>query len=162
MPVTEKMFAFAITLTKEAYASDPSGRIYMLSDLASMSTYSDVSARIDTLKYKIKMDKLAASTNAVMDKIEKQPVPGHYMINGSHIVIKLGKVSKMPYVMKDGCYLGNKHDDAKAIMADVVANGMTYAIAYAKKTSKCGVCNTKLTDPKSIAAGIGPICAKKF
>ena len=151
MPVSEKMFSYATDLTVKAYA-DPTQRITMLADLAAMSTYSQVSARIETLKalvYKIEASK-------------PQPVAGHYVIDGAHVEIKIGKASKTAYVIKDGCYLGSKHDDAKAILADVLANGQTYAIAYAAKTGKCGVCNTKLTDPKSIAAGIGPICAKKF
>lgn len=34
--------------------------------------------------------------------------------------------------------------------------------AYGKDTGICGICNRTLTDPVSIANGIGPICANKF
>lgn len=36
------------------------------------------------------------------------------------------------------------------------------AAAYGKTTGQCIVCGRELTDPNSIAAGIGPICADRF
>jgi len=150
---TPAAFSYAIALTTKA-VPNPAQRVQALRELAGM-TGPALSDRIDLLKLQIKLNAAKATPAA-------QPVPGQYMIDGAHVQIKVGKVSKMAYVIKDGCYLGNKHADARAILADVAANGQTYAIAYAKMTGKCGVCNTKLTDPKSIAAGIGPVCAKKF
>lgn len=35
-------------------------------------------------------------------------------------------------------------------------------IAHGKLTGICGCCGRTLTDPASIEAGIGPVCAKKF
>jgi hypothetical protein len=35
-------------------------------------------------------------------------------------------------------------------------------IAYGKKTGSCGCCGRTLTDPVSVAAGIGPVCAENF
>ena len=35
-------------------------------------------------------------------------------------------------------------------------------VAYAKESGNCFRCNRKLTNPESIASGIGPECAKKF
>lgn len=32
----------------------------------------------------------------------------------------------------------------------------------AKRTGRCSCCGRELTDPASIAAGIGPVCAKRF
>jgi hypothetical protein len=153
---TPAAFSYAIKLTTQA-VPNPAQRLPLLRELAGMNGPA-LSKRIDLLKAQIRINttKVAATAPAA------QPVPGHYMIDGAHIVIKVSKLTKFAYVLKDGCYLGNKHADAKAILADVAANGQTYAVAYAAKTGKCGVCNTKLTDPKSIAAGIGPVCAKKF
>lgn len=34
--------------------------------------------------------------------------------------------------------------------------------AYGRRTGVCGCCGRTLTDPKSIAAGIGPICASRY
>jgi hypothetical protein len=33
---------------------------------------------------------------------------------------------------------------------------------YASETGECGVCGAELTNPESVAAKIGPICAQKF
>lgn len=37
-----------------------------------------------------------------------------------------------------------------------------YAINYGRRTGACGVCGRTLTDPASIEAGIGPVCARKY
>ena len=39
---------------------------------------------------------------------------------------------------------------------------LTAAIRYGKVSGSCSCCGRELTDPQSIEAGIGPICAKKF
>lgn len=49
-------------------------------------------------------------------------------------------------------------DTIKAIAADPLAVG----VAYGKKTGRCCVCGIELTDPVSIANGIGPICESNW
>lgn len=163
-PASEAAFAFAVKLSRQA-VTDGAGLVLVLGELASMNAQ-QISDRIDTLKVQIKLNQtktVLASATATIDTIAaKQAVPGHYMIDGSHVQVKLPKFTKAAYVIKDGAYMPAKWPETQAILADVAANGQTYAIAYAAKTGKCGVCNTKLTDPKSVAAGIGPVCAKKY
>lgn len=36
------------------------------------------------------------------------------------------------------------------------------AKAYGRKTGRCIICQAELTDPKSVEAGIGPVCAKRI
>jgi hypothetical protein len=36
------------------------------------------------------------------------------------------------------------------------------AAAYGRRFGRCIVCQAELTDPKSVEAGIGPVCAQKF
>jgi hypothetical protein len=36
------------------------------------------------------------------------------------------------------------------------------AVAYAREHGRCAVCNASLSDPESIARGLGPVCAKRF
>lgn len=36
------------------------------------------------------------------------------------------------------------------------------AIAYGQRTGTCSVCHRLLTDPESVDAGIGPVCASKY
>jgi hypothetical protein len=53
--------------------------------------------------------------------------------------------------------------DALRHAADLlVADPMTSAAEYVKRSNRCFVCNRPLTVEKSIDAGIGPICAEKI
>lgn len=49
-----------------------------------------------------------------------------------------------------------------AIMRTILSNPLESAEAYGQHTERCGVCGIQLTDPDSIARGIGPICAQKY
>jgi hypothetical protein len=53
-------------------------------------------------------------------------------------------------------------DDVKAIIMGAANDPLTAAIRYGKVSGECSCCGRELTDPKSIEAGIGPICARKF
>jgi hypothetical protein len=59
---------------------------------------------------------------------------------------------------------GTNLGDAELIAAAQVAaaDPATAAKAYGIKTGTCSCCGRTLTDPKSISAGIGPICADRF
>lgn len=89
--------------------------------------------------------------------------------NAGGIYIKTGKVSGgMP-----GAYLGKvlngkffaSRECSKDQEADILAiskDPKAAALAYGKKYGKCSVCNRDLSDPASVEAGIGPICAQKY
>ena len=49
-----------------------------------------------------------------------------------------------------------------AEVARVLTDPMGEAVAHGKRTGSCAICARELTDPVSIARGIGPICAEKF
>lgn len=53
-----------------------------------------------------------------------------------------------------------KHQ-AEKVLTKIAANPMDALVAYGRKTGVCGVCGRKLTDPESVEAGIGPVCASK-
>jgi len=55
-------------------------------------------------------------------------------------------------------YTGKVQDALREIMKDPLAA----QVAYGKLTGSCGHCGKILEDPKSIAAGIGPVCAAKY
>jgi len=57
-----------------------------------------------------------------------------------------------------GTYQGPEADALTEIMADPTAA----AQAFGQHTGTCGVCGLMLTDPVSIEAGIGPICAAHY
>jgi hypothetical protein len=73
----------------------------------------------------------------------------------------------------DAEYLGKITDDlfyrsrstSEALETDIVKACSTAdvaAVAYGRLTGQCSCCGRELTDPVSIANGIGPICADKF
>lgn len=53
-------------------------------------------------------------------------------------------------------------DTHKAALLQIAADPAGEARRYGKETGVCCCCGRELTDPKSIAAGIGPICAESW
>ncbi len=55
-------------------------------------------------------------------------------------------------------YVGQVQD----ALREILKNPLEAQVAYGKLTGTCGHCGKILEDPKSVAAGIGPICAAKY
>lgn len=174
MAVSEVAFGYALSLTKQVNAIKGNGAedsLVLLHDLAAMDA-SALSFRIDTLQAVIAgAKKQGVNTHATLGDFAAAPayVPpaGQYMINGEHYTIKKSKIHGGMLVYKGewGGYVGALAGPKCTVIAEALSSAdkaQAACIAYAKVTGKCGVCNTKLTDPKSIAAGIGPVCAKKY
>jgi len=53
-------------------------------------------------------------------------------------------------------------DALRALIAELEANPLVAAMKYGRLSGRCCSCGRDLTDPSSIKAGIGPICATKF
>ena len=69
----------------------------------------------------------------------------------------LGKVMTGKFLKSRDCT-----PEAEAEVLKVLADPAQAAIAYGKEFGVCSACSRTLTDPVSIAAGIGPICAGNF
>jgi hypothetical protein len=74
---------------------------------------------------------------------------------------------------KNGLYLGKVVDrkffplayttDAdKAALQTIARDPAEAATRYGKMTRECSCCGRELSDPASVAAGIGPVCATKW
>lgn len=50
---------------------------------------------------------------------------------------------------------------ADAILAEIDKDPLAATVRYGHATGNCGRCNRPLTDPASVAAGIGPVCATR-
>lgn len=48
------------------------------------------------------------------------------------------------------------------VLALISANPASYSAEYGKHTGTCGVCARLLSDPASVARGIGPVCASRL
>ena len=84
-----------------------------------------------------------------------------------------GKNPGAVYVKCDGVYAGkiaagtfspgrDAPADILALVREVAADPIESARKFGRATGKCACCGRKLTDAKSIAAGIGPICEAKW
>lgn len=111
------------------------------------------------------------SATKVIDWLLKQPTQtradavtaeGMYL-NGTAIYrVKRSKTSGNLYAQR---LLGNQYVyEAGSIRTLTASMRMTLeqAKAYGQQTGTCCVCAATLTDPKSIAAGIGPVCANRI
>jgi hypothetical protein len=167
--MTEPQFKYLIKLTGLAYAKDAKTRAAKLIELAGLD-FNGASVRIDELKVIVSGTPKTASytPKAAEPKVMPDYLPpcGSYMIRGIEVELKKPKYSwGTPSVIVDGKYVGyvgQGKANAAFSALKTEADALDAVIAYAAVTHKCGVCHTKLTDPKSIAAGIGPQCAKKY
>lgn len=53
-------------------------------------------------------------------------------------------------------------DDVKSVILEAAQHPLAAAIRYGRETGRCSCCGRDLTNPDSIAAGIGPICREKY
>jgi hypothetical protein len=61
-----------------------------------------------------------------------------------------------------GKRLGADKPAVVALLQEFEANPLVAAVKYGRLSGRCCSCGRDLTDPVSIEAGIGPICATKF
>lgn len=159
---TEPQAKWLIKLIAQAH-TDPADRITALTALPTLTT-AQASSMIDSLKAKIAGKPFVPPATAAVAYV---PPLGHYWVAGSHVTLKKSKYKTQTYLYVNDNYYGTVGASTKAaaFLAEHFPDAEaahTLVLEYAKVTSKCGICNTKLSDPKSIAAGIGPTCAKKF
>lgn len=69
----------------------------------------------------------------------------------------LGKVQGGQFFASRDC-----SDDQRDAVVELLADPQGYAEAHGKLTGNCCICSRDLTDPVSVARGIGPICASRF
>lgn len=79
---------------------------------------------------------------------------GFYVKNGDAYQ---GKIVGGKFIASGECA-----DDTLAILSEIAADPAGQARLYGKRTGICCCCGRELTDPESIAAGIGPVCATKW
>lgn len=69
----------------------------------------------------------------------------------------LGKIAGGRFVRSRECSA-----ETEALVLEAAADPKAVAIRHGKLTGRCAVCNRALSDPISVANGIGPICAASF
>lgn len=75
-----------------------------------------------------------------------------------------GKFAGWTFVkwIRDNGYESNLSKfNARVVLEKIAKNPLDALVTYGRVTGVCGVCGRTLTDPESIEAGIGPVCASK-
>lgn len=83
--------------------------------------------------------------------------------NAGHLYVKAGAIYQGKITPEDK-FLAVKEAEPTTLTAlqTIAESPAEAAMKYGKATGSCSCCGRTLTDPKSIAAGIGPICASNF
>lgn len=69
----------------------------------------------------------------------------------------LGKVADGKFIRSRECTL-----DQQSRFTAAAVDPLGASILYGRLTGNCGCCGRALTDPESVARGIGPVCAEQF
>lgn len=97
---------------------------------------------------------------------------GRYAVVGDDGTLRLYKVDRpreghfsgwtfVTWMRPNGYESQLSRPQMEKVLAKIAANPMDALVAYGKHTGVCGKCGRTLTDPESIDAGIGPVCAGK-
>lgn len=119
--------------------------------------------------------KLVAALNQAKTKMQRQPSlivgdidfqrapdtgknPGAVYVRSRSTDTYLGKLTPA------GAFQPSREctEETKAQVATIMLDPLAAAIEHGKLTGECACCKRKLTDPVSVANGIGPICAQNF
>ena len=150
---------YVTTLATEVFATNPAALMEAIRDLADLNN-AQVTSRLALLKgLKAGMPKVAA---APLSPAVAALVEGKYLAGGMQVKLVISKKSGKPYLIGPEGYIAGASPQGKALLDEIAADPKGSAIAFGKATGTCGVCSKTLTNPESIAAGIGPWCAKKY
>lgn len=69
----------------------------------------------------------------------------------------LGKIADGTFTASRDCSTARQ-----AAIVAMCADPLAAAVAYGRETGQCACCGRELTDPDSIALGVGPICRAKW
>lgn len=163
-----KALSYARSLTEQTWNGTPEMLAAAKVALGTLSA-KQISGVIDTLK------PIAAAKNLQAAKAAAPTTDlpaGRYAVEGLDGTVMKFQVDKPTTGKWAGwTFLRNlatgeairDRDEKAAVLAELEAAGLLEsAKLYGKVTGECGICHKTLTNPDSIAAGIGPICAGKF
>lgn len=154
---TPKQLAFLRSLLVDLDAGDPDAAV---AGFAAKLDRRGISKAIDELLVAVKAKR--AATKRTTSPVSTTVVPdGMHGVDGRIFKVQTARTSGKPYAKE---LVGTSFEYApgaiKLLSADTVLS-IEAAAAFGKRTGTCCCCARTLTDPKSIDAGIGPICASR-
>lgn len=156
LPATQKQVSYIASLAQSRDLGDDlglRGSLTLLDD-GIFLTAGQASDLIDALLKRPKLHKDAPAA------------PGYYFFENAAFVVVEGKTTGKAYAKKL-VLSGNKGSWVYAPgMVFKLADARPLSVEEAAKLGKlhgcCFVCGKTLTDPKSVQAGIGPVCSKNL
>ena len=81
--------------------------------------------------------------------------------DGRNVWVKRGDAF-LGGIREGGCPDRSIPSDVVSTLQDAASDPLSAAVAFGRETGECSCCGRELTDPSSIAQGIGPICKEKW
>jgi hypothetical protein len=164
-PATAKQVAFVQALVQRVYGADNAPEHFLvLEETGALDSTKSASKVIDGL---LALAKAAPKAAAPAPKASPSTVAtGFYALDGNIyrvVPARHGSHNYAKVLVPTGS--GARWEYAKGAMsrlAGLAPMTAAEAAAYGKSHGYCMVCGKLLTDPESIARGIGPVCAKGF
>lgn len=159
---TEPMLSYATSLARSELKCPEE----TIAKFPTMDFY-EVGRMIDHLK-KLRSQRLNAAVTDAKAAVLAIPA-GRYAVVVADKVrlyrVRISANSKRPYLVamvgNGERYMGTQ-GSAGAILARIAEHPRAAAMLYGEVTGHCPKCGAELTDPKSVAAKIGPVCAKTW
>ena len=161
-PATERQVAYINALLVQVWGPDNAPEAWLALDEAGrLSDFREASNVIDSLKATLAE---RAKAPAAPADAPTRPALSQGMYRKGGTVYRVVKARAGHLYAKALDPATGRFDYAPGAMRALTPEdrmSVTEAAAYGREIGRCCVCGAELTDPKSVAAGIGPICGKR-
>jgi len=166
---TPRQIAYIKTLRRRVHGQENPGNDTALTEALRAMTRQQASAYIDRLRQQDR-DRLRTESN----RFDPDTVPaGRYALdqNGQATFYQVDRPTQGRW---DGWTFVNlihaggsrirpvKGSERGQVLALIAQDHTAASRAYGQHTGTCGVCSRTLSNPESVAAGIGPVCASRI
>ena len=177
----EVTFTTALTLPEAVVILQGLRSNFAQSLAASASTRRGLSPKQEAWAFKLAQDsitpaerKVAGDLQPILDLFQRQRERGakRFSLRLQGATLSPSRDGRNVWVKRGDTFLGGIREGGRpdrSIPSDVVSvlqgaasDPLSAAVAFGRETGECSCCGRELTDPASIAQGIGPICKDKW
>jgi hypothetical protein len=118
--------------------------------------------------------KVAGDLQPILDLFQRQRERGakRFSLRLNGATLSPSRDGRNVWVKQGDAFLGGIREggrpdrsipsDVVSILQGAASDPLSAAVAFGRETGECSCCGRELTDPRSIALGIGPICKDKW
>ena len=118
--------------------------------------------------------KVAGDLQPILDLFQRQRERGakRFALRLQGATLSPSRDGRNVWVKRGDAFLGGIREggrpdrsipsDVVSILQGAASDPLSAAVAFGRETGECSCCGRELTDPRSIALGIGPICKEKW